>query len=126
MVSPQTPPSLDVATPPDCLVEQSVEDWHDEEGEEGHHNEVGQEDVVPDVVGVVPQVGGADGERHLLAGGVGPGGDHAGTDGHHLVWGLDAGVELKPSVEQNIVKYQQVYCLIILSALPWNVPDQAQ
>ena len=126
MVSPQTPPSLDVATPPDCLVEQSVEDGEDEERDQGHDDEVSQQDVVPDVVGVVPQVGGADGERHLLAGGVGPGGDHAGTDGHHLVWGLDAGVELKPSVEQNIVKYQQVYCLIILSALPWNVPDQAQ
>ena len=92
---------MPAAVPLDGLVEQRVEDRHDEEGAEGHDDEVGEEDVVTDVGDVVPQPGGADGEPDLQVRHVGLGGDHAGGHGQHLllqvVPGLDAGEELKPS-----------------------------
>ena len=51
------------ACPLDGLVQHSVEDREDDEGNEGHHHKVGHKDVVSDVVRVVPERGGAD--RHV-------------------------------------------------------------
>ena len=106
MISPDASPGLDVPAPPDCLVEQSVEDRQDEERAQGHHQEVSQEDVVTDVVGVLSQLGGADSESRLLVGGVGLDGGQVGAGGQQIIWCLQTGVELKPALEENIVKYQ--------------------
>ena len=106
VISPDASPGLDVPAPPDGLVEQSVEDWQDEERAQGHHQEVSQEDVVTDVVGVLSQLGGADSESRLLVGGVGLDGGQVGAGGQQIIWSLQTGVELKPALEENIVKYQ--------------------
>ena len=91
----------------DSFVEHAVDDGEDEEGEEGHDYEVGQEDVVADVVGIVPELRGADAEVPVLHGaGVGEavqehGGARAGGPVVRVVAVLDAGVQLVPP-ENNL------------------------
>ena len=45
--------------PGDGPVEKEVEKTKKEEGDEGHHNEVGKEDIVPHIDGIAPQFCGA-------------------------------------------------------------------
>ena len=101
MVPPGVPPTVPAAVPLDGFVEQRVEDRHDDEGAEGHDDQVGEEDVVTDVGDVVPQAGGTDGEPHLSVRHVGLRGDHVGREGHHLLLqltpSLDTGEQLEPS-----------------------------
>ena len=50
------------------LVEHCVEDREDDEGNEDHHHKVGDQDVITDVVRVVPERGGAHGDVDRLPG----------------------------------------------------------
>ena len=52
----------------DSLVQHSVEDREYYEGNEDHHHKVGNKDVVSDVVWIVPERGGTDGDVGRLAG----------------------------------------------------------
>ena len=51
-------PLVHAACPLHCLVQHRVEDREYDEGDEDHHHEVGHQDVVSDVVIVVPGQGG--------------------------------------------------------------------
>jgi hypothetical protein len=56
--------------PGDGSVEEEVEEAEEEEGDERHDQEVGQEDVVPHIDGVPPQLSGTQvrqaGHRHTV------------------------------------------------------------
>ena len=84
------------------FVEHAIDDGEDKEGKEGHDYEVGQEDVVADIVGIVPELRGADAEVLVLHGaGVGEGvqeqgGAGAGRPVVRVVAVLDASVQLVP------------------------------
>ena len=86
------------------LVEHSVEDREDDEGNEDHHHKVGDQNVISDVVRVVPERGGAHGDVDRLPGHDDPVLLEADVQWRYrdrywgsIVFHLDAGVEFKPS-----------------------------